>query len=254
MDFSPEDIDGISLSELFKGKKRKAKKAPAKEKKVKKTRQAFTTKGKRRVEPDPTDSMQRFLADLPADNSIIVGGIDPGVNGALALLHPCNPAKSWAFSLPHFKIAHQEKKKGKTRYYTQPDYVKIWEILSPLVSLGSRVVFCVEDVRSRPADTPLTALAIGKAVGMWPLFFVSHGWRYSTLYPLVWKKVMGLIGYDKEASRSLAQTLFLGAHLSLKKDEGKAEALLIAEAYKRKELNNNVGSNSRRKSKSTKRA
>ena len=56
--------------------------------------------------------------------------------------------------------------------------------------------------------------------------------------PRVWKQEFGLIGTDKEASRSKAVCLFpgLAGELKLKKHHGRAEALLIAEYGRRKEL------------------
>lgn len=51
---------------------------------------------------------------------------------------------------------------------------------------------------------------------------------YTTVTPAVWKRTLGLTGQDKEASRALARRQWPTAPLSLKKHEGRAEALLIA--------------------------
>ena len=55
--------------------------------------------------------------------------------------------------------------------------------------------------------------------------------------PAAWKKDMGLTGKDKDASRLLATELWpkMRGHWKYKKDDGLAEAALIAEWYRRQQ-------------------
>lgn len=56
---------------------------------------------------------------------------------------------------------------------------------------------------------------------------LDYSWDVDQVRPTVWKRALGL-GKDKEASRLKAMQLFPSADLRRKKDQGRAEALLLA--------------------------
>jgi len=63
------------------------------------------------------------------------------------------------------------------------------------------------------------------------------GNRWQLITPVKWKRAVGLPkGADKAASLALARQLWPDAPLDRKKDIGRAEALLIAEAHRRAAL------------------
>jgi crossover junction endodeoxyribonuclease RuvC len=164
-------------------------------------------------------------------------GIDPGTTGAIGLIHPDENDLTLAIDIPAVKIAINAKtRKGKPRKRRMFDLGAIWKIFQPIKEYRDRVVVCLEKAQTRPTDNGLTGLAVGISYGLWPLFLHSHEIILEEEIPSVWKRRMGLLGADKEASRRKAQELFPSASLSRAKDHNRAEALLLA-AYIKKRRN-----------------
>jgi hypothetical protein len=189
--------------------------------------------------PDTRDQLQAvkwFFEDIKAglDKPIYIG-IDPGSEGAIGFIHPDMPSRTTAVDMPVTKVEISKKtKKGNKAKRTVYDVGMLWEYFKIIKEWRHRVVVCIEKMQARPVDTALTAYSLGAAFHMWPLFLHSHEIVYEDIIPSDWKRRMGLIGKGKEASRFQAQKLFPAAPLSRKGDDGRAEALLIAEAIKRR--------------------
>jgi crossover junction endodeoxyribonuclease RuvC len=176
-----------------------------------------------------------FFEDLGAGNDLIFIGIDPGSEGAISFIHPTMSSRHTSVDMPTIKVEINKKtKKGNKSKRTVYDIGLIWEYFKIIKEWRHRVVVCIEKMQPRNVDTALTGFSMGAAFHMWPLFLHSHEIVFEEIMPAVWKRKMGLIGKDKEASRLKAQQLFPSAPLSRKGDDGRAEAFLIAEAVKRR--------------------
>ena len=70
---------------------------------------------------------------------------------------------------------------------------------------------------------------------MWEGMLVMAGVPYELVRPAAWKKIMG-VSADKGEARVMAQKLFpqIAQQFSRVKDDGRAEAALIAEFARRK--------------------
>jgi crossover junction endodeoxyribonuclease RuvC len=89
----------------------------------------------------------------------------------------------------------------------------------------------LEKVASRPAQGVVSVFKFGMAYGA-AIAICERLGNWSSVTPQVWKKSLGL-SKDKAESLDLARNLWPDAPLSRVKDNGRAEALLIAEWIRR---------------------
>lgn len=166
-------------------------------------------------------------------------GIDPGLSGAVAVIHPDERVE--LFDVPTVKAQRGE------------DYAPgaMAELLVAYRLEPGRTAFCaiemVEAPRGRPDQGELarkgvgsqrTALKIGYGRGLWVGLLAAYQIAYETTLPRVWKKSFGLIEADKKASRAKACELFpqLRGEL-IKRRPDFSEALLLAEWARRRRSN-----------------
>lgn len=97
-------------------------------------------------------------------------------------------------------------------------------------------VVVVEDIHAMPRGA-IASFSLGWSCGVVVAVTQTLQHPLVRMRPNEWKKIMGLIGKDKDASRLLAIELWphMAQQFKRKKDDGMAEAALIAEAYRRKE-------------------
>lgn len=184
---------------------------------------------------DHIQAVEQFIDRLQGNLNPVFIGIDPGFRGGIALIHPTNSEYHDAVDIPTLTIDSGSKtKKGNKSKRQIYDNAVLWEMFKLIKSHNSHITICLEKMQPMPVDTPLTSFSLGAAHAMWPLFFYSHGIAYEEISPSAWKGIMGLHGKDKSHSRMLAQKLFPNAPLFRVKDDGRAEAFLVAEAIKRK--------------------
>jgi crossover junction endodeoxyribonuclease RuvC len=93
----------------------------------------------------------------------------------------------------------------------------------------------VEDVHSMPAQGVASSFKFGMAFGAALAMAERFNCPWSLVTPQKWKKQMGLSS-DKNESLELARELWTIAPLSRKKDNGRAEALLMAEWLRKNNL------------------
>ena len=219
---------------------KKVKEAPEKKPK--------TTKGQR----DTRDQLMAVLEffENPALTFSPTGpiyiGIDCGKSGAIGLFYPQAPGITTAVDIPTMIMGRTGKTKkrivkgkevgGNPRTKTSFDEGMIWRYVQVWKDWVHRLMICIEEGSPRPEDRGTTGFAVGYGYGMWPLFLRSHGFSVETVLPAVWKGRMGLSGKDKEWSRLMAQRLWPQAPLWRKCDDGRAEALLLAEYSRRQRL------------------
>lgn len=148
---------------------------------------------------------------------LILAGIDPGANGALAIIDGTSVT---ILDVP--KVG------------TEIDYVawaKEWGAALDYLGEGDHIF--IEKVGAMPKQGVTSMFSFGQRYGFVLGLAYSAGVPVSFTRPQDWKKAVGITAKaDKGASRLRASQLFPGHAEQWKrvKDDGRAEALLIAYA------------------------
>lgn len=151
-------------------------------------------------------------------------GIDPGMSGALALVED---EKVWF--LADMPVTEKTHGKGKmVNPYLLADIVD--EAIEIAKQRDTKLVAVIEQVSAMPGQGVSSMFNFGRSLG---IVEGVLGWRMtpvSFVTPQRWKKQAGLIGKDKDASRTAAIRMFpeVADQLSRKKDNGRADAIFIA--------------------------
>ena len=153
---------------------------------------------------------------------MIFVGIDPGINGAIAIIEGTN-------------ILHLERcPKLKTKRGHDYDYRGMSELLFGYDAHGDKnAVAYIESVSSWPKQGVVSMFNFGKGFGAWLGILHAYGIPVRLARPQDWKSEL-LAGTDKskEASIEAAKIMFPDADLKPGKmtteHDGMAEALLIA--------------------------
>lgn len=160
-------------------------------------------------------------------------GIDPGLDGGLAIL--ADDGMVFVNDVYSIPTLTRQKGKGKKREYNIAELCVMLRRLTQNIS-RTKLVAYLESIHAMPMQGTVSMFSMGQGFGIWQGLLTCLEIPYELVIPQRWKKVMlDGTGKDKEASRLKALQMFpmLSEHLSLKKDEGKAEALLIAEYGRR---------------------
>ncbi len=149
--------------------------------------------------------------------STIIAGIDPGLGGAIVLLNPVTRAVVF-HDMPTVK-----SKNGKP----ETDLHRLGLILR--ITETGRHIALIENVHTMPGQGLSSAFRFGQNFGACQMALAGHGWEMHSVTPQIWKKHFKLPA-DKKASLQTAVHLFpaYSEQLSRVKDNGRAEALLIA--------------------------
>lgn len=164
-------------------------------------------------------------------------GIDPGLDGAFALIMP-----SRLEAPRHLGVAVHDTPatSGRSRLYRESDMVRLVreaQMLGPCVAAIERVQAIpgfgkpcpVCKLRRGMGSTQ--AVQSGAGWGLWRGILASCGVPYEIVSAQAWKAALGFPkGAGKDRSLAVAQRLYpsLAAELTRKKDHGRAEAVLIA--------------------------
>jgi crossover junction endodeoxyribonuclease RuvC len=153
-------------------------------------------------------------------------GVDPGANGAIALFDPAGVAQAWVWDIP-------VKDEGGV------DPFALSEVIEDLMwaPYGRSIKAVVENVHSMPRQAG--AFNFGLYTGIVHGVLAAHSIPFELIAPSQWKPAMGLSRgatsgpENKSKSRALATQLFPSLADSFKrvKDDGRAEALLLAVYY-----------------------
>jgi crossover junction endodeoxyribonuclease RuvC len=141
-------------------------------------------------------------------------GIDPGLNGACSIT---DGKTVRLFSIPTFKSTRGREVN--------------WSECAAFIDMLPEPDHCfIERVSAMPTDSRSGAFKFGYIAGGLRGIIAAKRIPVTLVTPSVWKKKMGLIGKDKDASRQRATELFpeASAMFARKKDDGRAEATLIA--------------------------
>lgn len=165
---------------------------------------------------------------------MIVIGIDPGLNGAIARI---NGSESSVWDLPTMTV----DRNGKARRAINPDALA--RMLKDIVGIqrdGDAVV-CVERAQSSSQMGVTSSFNYGSGYGLIIGVLAAIAVPRKTVPPATWKRAMGLIQHgtpkigrakagSKHTALELARRLYpaLAAQLSREGDHNRAEAVLIA--------------------------
>lgn len=148
-------------------------------------------------------------------------GIDPGASGAVAILEK-NGKLVHVFDMPSVEVMAG----GKAKKRVSPEMLAAE--LKLYADQGATAV--VEQVGAMPGQGVTSMFAFGESFGLVKGVLAGLGIPTSTVTPGKWKKAMG-VNAGKDGSRAMAAQLWptQAGEFKRVKDDGKAEAALIAE-------------------------
>lgn len=151
-------------------------------------------------------------------SSILIVGVDPGKQGAIAFLDP----RTMALSIEDMPMTKSTTGKDEL------DYRALGRLLQP-TNAYHRCIGVLEKVATRPGEGSVGAFSFGQSYGALRMALVGHGYEDRYVTPAVWKKHFRL-NKDKGISRSYAASRFpdYSGLFARVKDDGRAEAALIA--------------------------
>ncbi len=162
-------------------------------------------------------------------------GIDPGLDGAIALLAlDGSLARVWDAPVTTVK----KSTKGTKRVYLEAECAAL--LRAARIAVGGNVLVGLERLTAMPALAgtgdarsmgAASAFNMGMGWGLWRGLCVGVGLPYLLVSPVSWKRHFTVAGKQAGGdSRVVAQQRFpqCAGDLGRKKDEGRADALLIA--------------------------
>ena len=163
---------------------------------------------------------------------MIILGIDPGISGALCFFS--NGKVIDVIDMPTMA----EGKKNKKQVNGRQIFNEILNIKNTFA--GHKINVVVEQVSAMPGQGVTSMFNFGQSFGVikgicsameLPIFYVR---------PAKWKKYFNLINAEKDASRTKVIEMFpkISQKLSRKKDNNKADAILIAKYFENTRENN----------------
>lgn len=150
-------------------------------------------------------------------------GVDPGCYGALAVLEDGRLIE--VHDMPILKVARGKSDKAEVDGYA----------LAALIGAARPDVCIVEQVGGMTGQSPSASFNFGRAAGAPEYAAKALGVSVHLVPPGTWKRALGLRG-GKDDARATAMRLW-PEHAGLfrrVKDDGRAEAALIAEYWRRK--------------------
>lgn len=155
-------------------------------------------------------------------------GIDPGLTGAVAAINEMGQI----ITVQDTPMLAVKKGKGTKHVYVETAMAKI---LESTVHIYGTSCITIENVHAMPGQGVTSMFSMGTGFGLWLGIAAALCIPIERMEPHTWKQIVGIpTGSDKNASIVLASRIFPSASLSRKKDHGRADALLIAEARRRR--------------------
>ena len=147
-----------------------------------------------------------------------IGGIDPGLSGALAVLD-FQTHRLHVWDTPTYKVKVGDKVRRRCDELSFADALDTYEI----------DMCMIEKVQSTPNDGHVGAFTFGKVTGIAIGLCVGMGIEYEEVTPAKWKMSMQ-VPRDKEAARFRASNFFpqCAGLWRRQMDDGRAEAAIIA--------------------------
>lgn len=155
---------------------------------------------------------------------MLILGVDPGLSGAIAFLHNGNLVN--VEDLPLVEVQHGKSSRKELSPALLHD-----RLVQTDIRIDKAIV---EHVGASPQMGTVSAFRFGENFGAILAVLACCGIRTELVRPQVWKKAIGL-GADKALSRSIAIKFWpmQSDYFARAKDDGRAEAALIAEYGRR---------------------
>jgi crossover junction endodeoxyribonuclease RuvC len=156
------------------------------------------------------------------DATVKVLGVDPGATGAFVMLSETGLV---VLDMPTFLITRGRSEKAE---------VDVRHLAEWLASLRPDVCY-FEQVGGMKGQAAGAAFNFGRSTGLAEAAVKLSGARFVAVPPATWKRRMGLLGAGKDAARQMAANQFpdAAAFFRRAKDDGRAEAALLAEYGRR---------------------
>jgi len=153
-------------------------------------------------------------------------GIDPGLNGAIAVIDP-----DGKLHLEDTPVLLPDPKKGKREY----DEAGMRRCLASWFVIDEAKAV-IEKQQAFPGQGVSSTFRTGMGYGIWRGLLAGLQIPYEIVGPRTWKKEMlkDMDQSSKASSLLKAKQLFPTADITLKKHDGRAEALLMAEYLRRR--------------------
>lgn len=164
--------------------------------------------------------------------SCTILGVDPGVNGAIAVLHAGEELSWHGFAdMPTIDADYTYATGGK-KLRRRVDPKGLVRLLQDWRVCGVNHA-AVEMTSSHGQMGAATVHSMGVGSGIVIGVLEALGYEWHLVPPPVWKRELGLLKAPKDSSRALAVALYPEASqfLKRKKDVDRADALLIATAW-----------------------
>ena len=160
---------------------------------------------------------------------MIYVGVDPGVNGAIVVI---NDAGGLLVARKMPTVASGKRRRGSSQRVDPVAVCSFLESLNPYYSLDAFVV--IEEVAAGPMTSRHSVHVLAESAALVEGVAVGFGFRVARVRPQVWQLAMlraSDSGSTKDAATARALELWptLAGALRLKKDQGIADAALLAE-------------------------
>ncbi len=156
---------------------------------------------------------------------MLIIGIDPGISGSICFFQ--NGKIEDVLEMPTMS----EGKKNKRQVNGPQIFYEINRRINGINKKDIKVV--IEQVSAMPGQGVTSMFNFGQSFGI--LKGICSAMQLSVYYvrPAKWKKYFNLINSEKDASRTRAIEIFpyFSSQLSKKKDNNKADAILIASFF-----------------------
>lgn len=166
-------------------------------------------------------TLPAHIARAQTDAFRITFGVDPGISGAIVVLADGEPVEF--VDMPIYDRAGGGN---------EVDPFALAAQLRGIMQKHRGAFFsaCLELIATRPTNARGLDQRAGEGYGIVKGVFGSLGIRWCEVRPQVWKKHYGLIGTEKDVARQYCVERFTSVSncLMRKKDNGRADALLIA--------------------------
>jgi len=151
-------------------------------------------------------------------------GVDPGFTGGIAILHTPLLTEAFGSEAAVHDMPTVPGAKGKTEL-DMPRVLLLTQCSDP----KKPTEMWLERVGARPGQGVSSMFRFGQQLGALEMAAAAHGHILRYVTPATWKAYFGLSA-DKGVARGYAMKRFpqLADQLSRAKDDGRAEALLIA--------------------------
>ena len=152
-------------------------------------------------------------------------GIDPGAKGGIAIIHP-DGAEAWRYP---------------------GDVVAAADLLREILTRHPVALCAIEKVASRPGQGVRSMFSFGQNFGGWLGMLAMAGVPHVLVTPRKWQSAVLDAGTGETKARSLAwaRRRFPSVDLRHKADDGKADALALAEFARRECLGTSGGGKAR---------